>query len=58
MTLFSDMVSKVPGGFRVQNHGPGAVQLVGLELPEERAEAIGDSNLSTANVTSWNATGT
>ena len=46
------------GSLLIQAHGPGAVQFVGLCLPEEKTATMGDGKLSTEAATSLNETGT
>ncbi len=42
---------------QAQFHGPGAVQVLGFDWPEEMATIIGERNLLTAVATSLNETG-
>ena len=46
------------GSPSAQDHGPDAIQFVGLGLPEEMAATTGARNPSTAVVTFLNETGT
>jgi hypothetical protein len=46
------------GSLLIQAHGPGAVQFVGLCLPEENTAMMGDRKLSTEAAISLNETGT
>gem|GEM_PF-5978649 len=46
------------GSLPVQTRGPGAVQFVGIGLPEEGTTTMGDGKLSTEVAISLNETGT